>query len=1159
MKHVIWIILTISAGTVFGARPQEPDEIRNYNPRFEVFRLPGDELVNSVQAITQDSAGFLWFATQGGLLRYDGRNFVVYRHDPDNPNTPASDYMEAVFIDSKGLLWMPHWRPGGATSFDPESGVFTRYESGADDPQSLLPGAMSVVTEDNEGYIWLGGEQGLNRIDRKTGKVKRFVNDPKDPRSLSSDQVRALTVDKGGVLWIGTGSAWNPGDNEHQVGGLNRYDAAAESFTRFMHDRDDPTSISSNVVRVILEDSRGNFWIGTAGSGLQKLDRQTGKFERFTYDPANPGKLARPYLRGTLPDKVAQSSHVTSMMEDRQGRIWITAIEGGLNVYDPGSGIMRHFEKGTGPGEMGTNFLWHLHQSRNGTVWISTGGDGKVVYKVTDRRELIPFNPVMRPADESGANYHSIVPDRFGNLWLGQENPGRLRRVNRQTGTVDIIELDREPDSLNLISVISVDRDGRFWISTNRGLYTGDPATARFEPFTFPGMPAEVLSNFRGPVVQTGDGIFWLTSFDKGLYQINTKTGKFINYRNDPKDPGSLAGNRTWAVYPDSKGDLWVGGGSPWLEPGMPLFIDRFNSKSQTFEHFIKGEKLPGLGFAITGDEAGNIWFIDFVDGFFKLNPLTRELKKFTAAKNGLPAGQIEAMVKAPDGKIWLSFEKGLVEFDPVTENMFVLNPEQGIRPAVWHWGAATAATDGELLFARKDGYHAFYPGQVARESQKKMADLRITGFRMLDGRLSSGSSAGNPGIFTKPIWRTESISLNHDQNVFSFSVACFDFDQPEPGEFEFMLEGYDRFWRKDIRDGETPSYINIPPGEYTFRLRVVSNYGTRDREGIRLGILIHPPWWKTWWAYTFYGLMLVLCIFGVDRVQRRRILARERAQSAKTELAQAREIEKAYRELKATQSQLVHAEKMASLGELTAGIAHEIQNPLNFVNNFSEVSAEMVDELDEMIDEGNAAEMKAITMDLKDNLLKIFQHGQRASSIVKGMLEHSRSGSGRKELTDINTMADEYLRLSYHGLRAKNKSFTAQFTTDLDGSLPKVHAVGQEIGRVLLNLINNAFYAVYERHKEDNEGYTPVVTVKTTRFEHHIEVRVGDNGNGIPAALKEKIFQPFFTTKPAGEGTGLGLSLSYDIIVKGHGGQLAVETEPGIGTTFIITLPLGK
>jgi signal transduction histidine kinase len=271
---------------------------------------------------------------------------------------------------------------------------------------------------------------------------------------------------------------------------------------------------------------------------------------------------------------------------------------------------------------------------------------------------------------------------------------------------------------------------------------------------------------------------------------------------------------------------------------------------------------------------------------------------------------------------------------------------------------------------------------------------------------------------------------------------------------------------------------------------------------------------------------------------------------------------------LKSTQSQLIQSEKMASLGELTAGIAHEIQNPLNFVNNFSEVNKELLIEMKDEIDKGNLQEVRSIADDVIDNQEKINHHGKRADAIVKGMLQHSRASSGKKEPIDINALCDEYLRLSYHGLRAKDKDFNATIKTDFDQSFEKINIIPQDIGRVVLNLLTNAFYAVDEKKKACqaepveadvtlslSKGYEPTVSVSTKKIGDRVEIKVSDNGNGIPQKVLDKIFQPFFTTKPTGQGTGLGLSLSYDII-KAHGGELKVETKEGEGTVFVLVLP---
>jgi signal transduction histidine kinase len=322
--------------------------------------------------------------------------------------------------------------------------------------------------------------------------------------------------------------------------------------------------------------------------------------------------------------------------------------------------------------------------------------------------------------------------------------------------------------------------------------------------------------------------------------------------------------------------------------------------------------------------------------------------------------------------------------------------------------------------------------------------------------------------------------------------------------------------------------------------------------------VIIFPPWWRTWWAYLLYAIVFAGAVWAFiayrsKRLKQENAILEERVVHRTTQLKQSLE------DLRAVQAQLIQSEKMASLGELTAGIAHEIQNPLNFVNNFSDVNKELLEELKEEADKGNIDEVKAIANDVIDNSEKINHHGKRADAIVKGMLQHSRVSTGQKEPTDINALADEYLRLSYHGMRAKDKNFNATIETDFDEGIAKINIVPQDIGRVLLNLFNNAFYTVSERRastSSSGQPYEPTVSVSTKMIDNKILISVKDNGVGISPKVVDRIFQPFFTTKPTGQGTGLGLSLSYDII-KAHGGEIKVETKEDAGAEFIAQLPV--
>jgi signal transduction histidine kinase len=442
---------------------------------------------------------------------------------------------------------------------------------------------------------------------------------------------------------------------------------------------------------------------------------------------------------------------------------------------------------------------------------------------------------------------------------------------------------------------------------------------------------------------------------------------------------------------------------------------------------------------------------------------------------------------------------------------------------------------------------------------QDKVPDLRKTETK--DGRDSSVEERmfhRIPGIswsgLEGPYHLPNDLRMPHQINTISFQFGSNDIRGKDNTMYSYILEGEDSSWSEPMPRPFSHTYFNLSPGSYTFRVRMKGFNGMWSEPSV-LSFEILLPWWRKWWA-----LLLYVAVFGLAAW----ILAGYRSRQLRQENAtleakvgeRTMALEESIRELKTTQAQMIQREKMASLGELTAGIAHEIQNPLNFVNNFSEVNHELLAELKEELAKGKADGVEDIINDLASNNTKISHHGKRADNIIKSMLQHSRSVTGDKELTDLNELGEEYLQLSYHGMRAKEKDFNAQLSTSFAEGLPQVKMVPQDIGRVLMNLLNNAFYAARKSRKQGQPGYQPTVKVATGQKGQQVWIAITDNGDGIPQDLMKKIFQPFFTTKPTGEGTGLGLSLSFDIVTKGHNGQLTVQTEPGEGTTFTVYLP---
>jgi signal transduction histidine kinase len=493
----------------------------------------------------------------------------------------------------------------------------------------------------------------------------------------------------------------------------------------------------------------------------------------------------------------------------------------------------------------------------------------------------------------------------------------------------------------------------------------------------------------------------------------------------------------------------------------------------------------------------------------------------------------------------------GIIKLNPFTKQTFIYGSRFGIdQNSLVLWARTYKNRKGQLFIPRVNGFYTFSPAELAVKTDFKIiiTDLFINSLPILPGKESP---------IQKPVEEISDLDLKYNQNTIAFNFAAIDYRQPEATRYFTMLEGYDNIWR-EAKSEKSSYYFNLSRGKYIYRVIAFNSDGTKAEKIII--IRINPPWWETWWAYTLYSLLFIVAVWTFIKwrtraLKKEKIILEEKVAKRTKELKEEKElVESTLSELKSTQAQLIQSEKMASLGELTAGIAHEIQNPLNFVNNFSELNTELIEEMKNEIDKGDIEEIKAITNIIEKNEQKINHHGKRADAIVKGMLQHSRISSSVKEPTEINALANEYLRLAYHGLRAKDKEFNATMETDFDESIGKVNIIPQDIGRVLLNLYNNAFYAVTEKKRQIGDSYEPIVAVSTKKINGKVEIKVEDNGNGIPQKILDKIFQPFFTTRPTGQGTGLGLSLSYDII-KAHSGEIKVETKEGEGSEFYIVL----
>ena len=1071
-----------------------------------------------VTGITQDVNGFMWYSTKKGLYSYDGKNVISYKNNPLNPHSIMSNFLESVYADYDGTIWVGSLGKG-LDHFDPESGIFTHFSHDSNDPESLSSDTVAVILRDKQGILWIGTHGGLDQYDPKTNKFIHYRNQADDTTSISNNQVREIFEDSDGTLWIGTGSPYADNGGGPDAGGLNRFNRETGKFNRYLHNPNNSKSLINNKISSIFEDKQGNFWIGTAKLGLHKMNRNDGTFERLIYDPAHPEKLSSPPTTIATPDY----EHITFINQDAAGSYWFGTVDAGLFYCNPEVGKTINYKRTAGSTEgFNDNGAFTSFTSRDGILWIgATQGN---IYHIDPWHKEIPHTLI------STANVNSFYEEPDGTFWMGT-NQGIIRIKN---GIEKRYLIDSNPANANANIVYSIraDKQGNIWIGSTGGLNLWDRKNEKFIRFiNEPNNSSSLSNNNVTWVYEDKEGNFWVSTF-RGLNLMDRKTDRFTHYFKNPANTEPFGANIITDLFEDKDGKLWVGA---WDTGGISVF----NRENKTFKNYLRGTGIM----SIYEDTDGVLW-TGGNDGLYRYDAGIDNFIRYT--DSGSPAGMTEttSIVEDDQKNLWLGTSSGIAKINAQRNESTLFGKNFGINDYALTFGSGFKRSNGDIYFGDVTGYFAFSPVELTRNL--RVPEIVFTGFRISDKKIVPGD--GGP---LKE--RLNEIQLQYNQNVFSFDISVIDYAKPEQNQLIYFLENYDKNWLQ-ASSGNRVYYFNIPPGKYTLHVKGANSYGAWAQKSI--DIVIFPPWWRTWWAYIIYALLFIAAVYGVDRFQRRRLHQAEKEKNRERELEHAKEIEKAYTELKTTQSQLIQAEKMASLGELTAGIAHEIQNPLNFVNNFSDVNQELLMEMNEEIVKGNLEEAKLIAKDVIENEQKINHHGKRAEAIVKGMLQHSRTSSGVKESTDINALADEYLRLAYHGLRAKDKSFNASMKTDFDQSIGNINIIPQDIGRVILNLINNAFYAVDEKKKLQQNGYEPAVSVSTKKLSDKVLVSIIDNGSGIPQKVLDKIFQPFFTTKPTGQGTGLGLSLSYDI-VKAHGGELRVETKEGEGSEFIIQLNL--
>ncbi len=1085
-----------------------------------------------ITALMEDSQGMIWIATDKGLCRFDGEHIEIY-DIIDERFTGGQTVVLSLLEDDNGRIWV-YTAEKGFYIIDLQAGIVRNA--------SLVKGKLLL----NSGNAMIMDSRGMIWFSTKTDGI--FIVDPNDFSFKHLAQVRPngnarfLVEDEIGKIWIGSDA------------GLSLIDIDSGLVQSL---QDQPT-FSFDFVSGLFCDSENNIWVGTDEEGIAKI---------------HPNRESSQVL-GNAQGISAPVRHFT---EGKQGKIWMSSNGGGLYIFDPFKQSLKHLNE---ENALIDDFATTSLLDSQGQIWIATTKG----LNLMDTEGLMP-NFLTEADGLSWPNVWSFMEDKKGNLWLGSWE--RMDIYDSENSTIKRVDLAlRVEKNITIPFEVQHMPSGDYLIKIpSIGLAVFNPERETITKIT----PDNGLTNlYHSACFVDRSGKIWTGSFRNGAIEVfDPKTNTFKRLTN--KD--GIMGDIVWEIHEDGLGQIWA---------GTDLGVNIINIEENTISHLMEGENTTARNFAdLLTDKENRLWMATR-SGILIADQNNDILTKILP-ENGLISEKVYSLYQ-DNGVMYAGTGNGLTTFTPPANfgtNKAVLDiksyaKEQGLifndfnadaaivyNDKLW-WGIDTKVltvtefpkkdtvpgTTYISGIAISDQTRNFYDYGLAHQTYTDLDTLfsaqkdtfYLAGQRPEETDWLKVNDIGWDGLegnYNLPV----NLEIPFEQNYVSFQFTGTQLTNRNKTRYSYYLKGFDKAWSELSVDPYSKNYRDLPAGSYTFSVR------SRSFDGIwtapaELSFNILPHWTNTWWAWLLYIAAFTLVVGAIVQyrsraLQKENIILEERVKHRTAQLS------KSVDDLKSTQAQLIQSEKMASLGELTAGIAHEIQNPLNFVNNFSEVSTELLDEAtEELVKTQHAtspeqaaspkhreaiSEALVILGDVKQNLEKITHHGKRADAIVKGMLAHSRAGKGEKEPTDLNALADEYLRLSYHGLRAKDNTFNADFKTELDPDLPKVNVVPQDIGRVLLNLINNAFQA--------SAGVEhPLVTVSTKLLPKGIEISVQDNGHGIPDSIKDKIFQPFFTTKPTGQGTGLGLSLSYDI-VKAHGGELALESTSD-GAKFMIKLP---
>ncbi|NQZ05793.1 MAG: response regulator [Algicola sp.] len=965
--------------------------------RFDHLSIEDGLSQNSVMSILQDHQGFLWFATQDGLNRYDGYSFKIFRHNPNDPHSISSNLITTLFEDSKGRLWIGT-HGGGINRFNANTKRFDRFKHDDSDPKSLSNNNIRSIIQGSKDRFWIGTiGGGLNLFNESSDQFEHFRHDANSPGSLSNDSVWALLKDSRGDLWVATDNGL---DRLPTPSLLKNKRILQQSFVHYKHNATNIHSLSHNHVRKLLEDNRGMIWVGTK-NGLNRFDVKTQQFRQF--------KHQEPNISSSL-----SHNEIGSLLEDNSGTLWIGTSGGGLNRYNSQQDNFVHFtHHATNPNSLSDDFIWSLHEDNQGVLLIGTNSAG--INKLDDKAQRFGhFN--HQPSDPRSlghSNIKAIYKDSKNTLWIGTDNG--LNQYSDKSHSFTRFDLQTLSDKL--ISAIHEDSSGLLWVGTHgNGLASYDVNTGQFKHFQYKTThPDSISSNFISAIFEDSKGALWIATYGGGVNRYDRKNQNFEHFKNTQSNAHSLSHNIVRTLFEDSKGRFWLG-----TDEGL----NQFEAKTGQFIVYKHQADIPGSislnnVTSITEGQNGLLWLGTYGGGLNKFDTQTKHFDHYNET-DGLANNAIYGVIQDKSGQLWLSTNNGLSRFNPSNESFKNYDVNDGLQSNEFNVGAYFQSADGELFFGGINGFNRFYPQNIVDNTQTPtvvLTDFLLANKSVL---IKPDSKTKKQGVFTltKAINKLEHLTLGYRQNLITFEFTALHFTNPMKNQYAYQLIGQDQDWIYTDARHRRATYSNLPAGDYTLRIKASNADGYWNEQGKTLKITVEPPPWLTWWAKLLYALVIMTLIYAFVRAQRKKVHY-ERAINLR----------------------LTQVDKLKD--EFLANTSHELRTPLNGIIGLAE-----------SLMDGIAGPQSKIGI---HNLNMIVSSGKRLSNLVNDILDFSKLKNRNLILdtrsVDLHSMTEVVLALSRPLLGHKK----IELLNNINKALPGVLADENRLMQIFHNLVGNA------------------------------------------------------------------------------------------------------